>query len=89
MVGVAVRSDLCGSLGARRVLLLVEGTYESPPDPVGKSTAPLLEQSYKVHSPKVRCLLSADEQYVDLLGYCSFAIMLTHRLDKDVDENQL
>ena len=61
MVGLAVRSDFGGSLGAHRVLLLVEGTRESTLDPVGESAASLQEQSYKVHSPKVRCLLSADE----------------------------
>jgi hypothetical protein len=84
MVGLAVRSDFSGSLGAHRVLLLVQGTCESTVDPVGESTVSLHEQSYKVHSTKVRCLLSDGEQYVDLVGYCSFAGMLTYRLDKDV-----
>jgi hypothetical protein len=84
MLGLAVRSDISGELGAHRVLLLVEGTRESTLDQVGDSAASLQEQSYKVHSPKVRCLLSAGDQYVDLVGYCGFAGMLTYRLDKDV-----
>ena len=84
MLGLAVRSDLAGLLGAYHVLLLVQGTRNSSLDPVEESGLGLQEQSYKVHSPKVRCLLSADEQYVDLVGYCSFAGMLTYRLDKDV-----
>ena len=32
----------------------------------------------------MRCLLSASEQHIDLVGYCDFEGTLTYRLDKEV-----
>jgi hypothetical protein len=82
MVGLAVRSDRREPLGCRRVLILVQGTSGSTLDALGNGKS-LQEESYKVFSPKVRCLLSSSEQYVDLVGYCDFNGMLQYRLDKD------
>ena len=82
MVGLAVRSDRREPLGCRRVLILVQGTGGSTLDALGNGKS-LQEESYKVFSPKVRCLLSSSEQYVDLVGYCDFNGMLQYRLDKD------
>jgi hypothetical protein len=83
MLGLAVRSDVKGWISAHRVLLLVQGTCESQLDPVGEAKG-LKDQSYRVTSNKVRCLLSETESLIDLHGYCDFGNMLTYRLDKDV-----
>ena len=83
MLGLAVRSDVKGWISAHRVLLLVQGTCESQLDAVGEAKG-LTEQSYRVTSNKVRCLLSETESFIDLHGYCDFGNMLTYRLDKDV-----
>lgn len=82
MLGLAVRSDLRQTLGAHRVMLLVQGTCTSKLDALETST-PLQEQSFSVLSKKVRCLLSDAEKYIDLVGYCDFNGMLTYRLDTD------
>ena len=83
MLGLAVRSDVKGWISAHRVLLLVQGTSGSQLDPVGEDKG-VKEQSYRVTSNKVRCLLSETESLIDLHGYCDFGNMLTYRLDKDV-----
>jgi hypothetical protein len=83
MLGLAVRSDLKGWISAHRVLLLVQGTCESQLDAVGEAKG-VTEQSYRVTSNKVRCLLSETESFIDLSGYCDFRGMLTYRLDMDV-----
>jgi hypothetical protein len=83
MLGLAVRSDLKGWISAHRVLLLVQGTCESQLDAVGEAKG-LTEQSYRVTSNKVRCLLGETESFIDLHGYCDFRGMLTYRLDMDV-----
>ena len=82
MVGLAVRSDLRGPLGAHRVLKLVQGAGRSELIALegGKS---MEEASYKVFSSKARCLLSASETYIDLVGYCDFNGMLQYRLGTD------
>ncbi len=82
MVGMAVRSDRREPLGAHRVLLLVQGTGKSDLDALGEGKS-LQEASYKVFSPKARCLLSSSETYIDLVGYCDFNSMLQYRLDAD------
>ena len=84
MLGLAVRSDHKGWISAHRVLLLVQGTCESQLDAVGEAKGGVTEQSYRVTSNKVRCLLSETESLIDLHGYCDFGNMLTYRLDKDV-----
>jgi len=83
MLGLAVRSDFKGWMNAHRVLLLVQGTSGSQLDPVGEAKS-VKEQSYRVTSNKVRCLLSETESFIDLHGYCDFDHMMTYRLDKDV-----
>ena len=83
MLGWAVRSDVKGWISAHRVLLLVQGTCESQLDAVGEAKG-VKEQSYRVTSNKVRCLLSETESFIDLHGYCDFDHMMTYRLDKDV-----
>mgnify|MGYP000028518462 FL=1 len=82
MVGLAVRSDQREPIGAHRVLILVQGTGQSTLDGLGVGKT-LQEESYKVFSPKVRCLLSTSEKFIDLIGYCGFQGMLQYRLDKD------
>ena len=83
MLGLAVRTDSRGPLGAHRVLLLVKGTEVSQPSVVGDAAKSLEEQSYKISSRKARCLLSDADAKVDLVGYCDFVRMLTYRLDED------
>ena len=68
---------------AHRVLFLVEGTTTSKVDPLGEVTR-MSDNSFKVTSPGVKCLLSEKETYVDLVGYCDSNAMLAYRLDKDV-----
>ncbi len=70
-------------IGAHRVLLLVQGTEDSNLDPFGPSVQSLTDQSVRVTSRSVRCLLSATETYLDLHGYCNFNEMLIYRLDKE------
>ena len=82
MLGLAVRSVSKGSLGAHRVLLLVQFTCPSKLDAIDDSKG-LKEQAFKIYSSKVRCLLSASEQHIDLVGYCDFDGTLTYRLDKE------
>ena len=82
MVGLAVRSDQREPIGAHRVLILVQGTGQSTLDGLGVGKT-LQEESYKVFSPKVRCLRSTSEKFIDLIGYCGFQGMLQYRLDKD------
>ena len=66
-----------------RVFLLVQGTGESDLTAVGETASDMQQQSYAVHSPNVKCLLSEEEFYLDLHGYCSFKTMLQYRLDTD------
>ena len=67
---------------AHRALLLVKGNEKSTLAALDESL-PLQQQSFKVSSKNVRCLLSAGEMLVDLHGYCDFNGMLQYRLDKD------
>jgi hypothetical protein len=75
MLGLAVRSDKQGPIGAHRVLILVQGTGVSELVPIG-SAPTLQEASYQVFSSKVKCLLSSGENFIDLVGYCDFSAML-------------
>ena len=71
-------------ISAHRFLLLVQGTCPTKLDTLEAVGASLQDQTFKVSSSKVRCLLSTTEQYLDLVGYCDFANMLTYRLDCDI-----
>jgi hypothetical protein len=82
--GMTVSSDIGEAVGVHRLLFLVQGTVESKLDVIGEVAAPSAqEQTFKVTSHKVRCLLSSEETYVTLVGYCDFHGMLTYRLDTD------
>jgi len=62
---------------------LVKGTTMSKLDPIGEQGLALEDQSFRVSSLKTQCLLSETEVSFNLYGYCPYATMLTHRLDKD------
>jgi hypothetical protein len=82
--GMTVSSDIGEAVGVHRLLFLVQGTVESKLDVIGEVAAQSAqEQTFKVTSHKVRCLLSSEETYVTLVGYCDFHGMLTYRLDTD------
>ena len=82
LLGLAVRSGRKGPLAAHRVLLLVQGTCASKLDAIDASKG-LKDQAFNICSPKVRCLLSATQQHIDLVGYFDFDGTLTYRLDKE------
>jgi hypothetical protein len=48
------------------------------------SAHPLESQSFRVISQSVQCLLSEEDVFIDLHGYCGFESMLQYRLDKDM-----
>ena len=84
LVGLALRSDHAGFIGAHRVLLLVQGTCSSELAPFGAEGQSLTAQSYRASSKNVKCLLSDSDVSLNLHGYCDFQGMLQYRLDKDV-----
>ena len=84
LLGLAVRSDHHGLIGAHRVFLLIQGTTATELKPLVEVSVALTDQSFRVKSEKARCLLSAGETFVDLHSYCDFSGMLQYRLDKDV-----
>ena len=47
-------------------------------------TKPMQEQTFKMVSKNVRCLLSDSSIAVQLVAYSDFKNMLTYRLDKEV-----
>ncbi len=71
-------------ISAHRFLLLVQGTCPTKLDTLEAVGASLQDQTFKVSSSKVRCLLSTTEQYLDLVGYCDFENMMTYRLDCEI-----
>ena len=83
MLGLAVRSDNKGVIGANRVLVLVQGSGNSNLRPLGTGQGNFAAETFRVTSEKVRCLLSVKETHIDLHGYCDFQNMLQYRLDKD------
>ena len=84
LIGLAVRSDVSEQpLAAHRVLLLVQGTKETDMEPLDEKKK-MSEQTFKMQSTGVRCLLSDEEAHINLVGYCDFKKMLTYRLDQDV-----
>ena len=83
MLGLAVSSNRRGPIGAHRVILLVEGTCKSKLDGYGEQGKVVQDQTFKVLSPKVRCLLSKAKTHIDLVGYCNFQDTITYRLDKE------
>ena len=81
--GLAVETSANGCIMAHRVLLLVKGTSSSMLVPTGEGQS-LTTQTFRVSSPKVKCLLSETDVFVNLYGYCAFDNMLQYRLDQDV-----
>ena len=82
MIGLAVRSDKRPPLAVHRVLLLVQGTCKSVLDACGDAKR-IEDETFKVSSKGVRCLLSDVDKFVDLVGYCDYDGMLTYRLDQE------
>lgn len=70
-------------LSAHRVVLLVQGTTPSVLTSLGDSGQPLAAQAFRVSSKNVKCLLSDEEVFVHLYGYCDMDAMLQYRLDKE------
>ena len=83
LVGLSVKSDAQEYVSAYRVLLLLEGSEASSLEPLDEGRR-LQDQTFKVCSSSVRCLLSEQDCRVNLVGYCDFGKMLTYRLDTDV-----
>ena len=83
LLGLAVRADEAGPIGAHNVFLLVQGTNKTVVEPLGAEGQSLEAQSFRIKSENVRCLLSGEEIHVDLHGYCDYDTMLQYRLDKD------
>ena len=61
LIGMAVKREGTAPIGTHRVLLLVRGTKET-------ECEPLEEQTLKVCSSAVRCLLTEEPAYVDIVG---------------------
>ena len=81
--GFSLRERQRGSGRRHRVLLLLEGSEASSLEPLDEGRR-LQDQTFKVCSSSVRCLLSEQDCRVNLVGYCDFGKMLTYRLDTDV-----
>jgi len=81
--GLALETSQKTYISAHRVLLLVQGTTPSKLDAIGDQNQPLAVQSFRVSSLKTQCLLSENEVFVNLYGYCAFDTMLQYRVDKD------
>ena len=69
--------------GAYRVIVLVEGTSGSKLTRLDVGAG---GEAYLVESPKVRCLLSGEDEecFADLRGNCDFNSILQYRLDKEI-----
>ena len=81
--GLTVATSVNTYVSAHRVLLLVKGTTPTKMDSVGVEGQPLAAQSFRVASAKAQCLLSDDEAFLNLYGYCHFGATLQYRLDKE------
>ena len=79
LAGLAVRRDDDKIIGANRVLLLVRGTGNPRMESMqgGKE---LPEQTFKVSSTAVECLLNDPPARVNSVGYCDVNKMLTRTL---------
>ena len=84
MLGLALRRDgAAGPVGAHRVLLIVEGTEETETEIIAE-TKPTSEQTFKMVSENVRCLLSETETTMKLVAYCNMKRMTAYRLDEEL-----
>ena len=82
MVGLAARRDNGFPIGAFRVLLLARGATETVCDPIDESL-PMKQQSFKITSTCVHCLLSEPATQITLVGYCDFKKIMQYRLDTE------
>ena len=83
MLGMALKRDSGEPLGAFRVLLLVQSTQATDCDPIDEKL-PMNQQTFRVTSDKVRCLLSASPVHINLVGYCDFKKMMMGRLGTEM-----
>ena len=84
MLGLALRRDgAAGPVGAHRVLLIVQGTEETDTDIIDE-TKPTSDQTFKMVSDNVRCLLSETETSMKLIAYCNMKRMTAYRLDEEL-----
>ena len=64
------------------MLLLVQGTEDTNCEPIDDKLS-MAQQTFKVTSQKVCCLLSESPVHMTLLGYCDFKRMMAYRLDTE------
>ena len=83
MIGMALLRDDGEHVGAHRVLLLVRGTQSTNCDCVDESL-PVQQQTFKMISNNVQCLLSEPTVALTLVGYSDFNGMLAYRHDNEV-----
>ena len=82
LLGLATRRDNGAPLGAHRALLLAQSTELADCDPANDKL-PMKEQTFKVTSTCVQCLLSEPPTQITLVGYCDFKRTLQYRLDTE------
>jgi hypothetical protein len=84
LLGLALKRDAGDPLGAFRVLLLIQGTGKTVVHVID-DTVPAQQQTFKVVSEHVTCLLSESPNAVQLqlVAYCDFDKSLAYRLDKE------
>ena len=68
LLGLAARRDNGQPVGCFRILLLAKGTTDTVLEPLSDS-GPVSEQSFKVTSTHVHCLLSEPTKEITLVGY--------------------
>ena len=84
LLGLALKRDAGDPLGAFRVVLLIQGTGKTLVHIID-DTVPAQQQTFKVVSEHVTCLLSESSNAVQLqlVAYCDFDKSLAYRLDKE------
>ena len=83
MIGLAAQHDNGHAIGAYRVLLLVKGTKTTLCDPINEHL-PAHQNTFKLTSSSVKCLLSEPSKEITLVGYCDFGHMTQYRLDDEM-----
>ena len=82
VIGMAVVHDNEKLIRAHRVLLLAQGTCETVCESLSQTTS-VQEQTFKLTSNSVRCLLCDAPSYFNLVGYSDMKKLLTYRLDNE------
>ena len=75
LLGMALARENTAALIAHRVILLVRGTGETVCEPLDPD-AKMHEQTFKISSSGVQCLLSKTPVHVDLAGCCDMRLPL-------------